>query len=160
MAVEKKETGKAVETKAPAAKAPVAKAAEAPKAAAPAAKAEEPKAAAPAAKAAPKAAAEKKPAAKKETVKKDTVKKTAAPKKETVKKAPAAKKEEPAAKVVIEYAGKSIVAKDVLDAATKAYTESHKGVAIKNIDIYVKPEENVAYYVVNGEGSDDFRVEL
>ena len=143
MAVEKKETGKAVETKAPAAKAAAAKA-EAPKAAAPVGKAEAPKAAAPAAKAAPKAAAEK----------------TAAPKKETVKKAPAAKKAEPAAKVVIEYAGKSVVAKDVLDAATKAYTESHKGVEIKNIDIYVKPEENVAYYVVNGEGSDDFKVEL
>lgn len=149
MAVEKKETGKAVETKAPVAKA------EAPKAAAPAAKAE-----APAAKAAPKAAAEKKPAAKKETVKKETVKKTAAPKKETVKKAPAAKKAEPAAKVVIEYAGKSVVAKDVLDAAIKAYTESHEGATINNIDIYVKPEENVAYYVVNGEGSDDFKVAL
>lgn len=153
MAVEKKP----VETKAPAAKA----AAPAAKAAAPAVKAEAAKAEAPAAKAeAPKAVAEKKPAAKKETVKKETVKKAAAPKKETAKKAPAAKKAEPAAKVVIEYAGKSVVAKDVLDAATKAYAASHKGVAIKNIDIYVKPEEGVAYYVVNGEGSDDFKVVL
>lgn len=157
MAVEKKEAVKTAETKAPATKA-------APAAKAPAVKAEAPKAA-PAAEAvkeapATKAAAEKKPAAKKETVKK-----TAAPKKETEKKAPAAKKpaakkSETAAKVVIEFAGKSVVAKDVLEAATKAYTESHKGVEIKSIDIYVKPEENVAYYVVNGEGSDDFKVEL
>lgn len=157
MAVEKKEAVKTAETKTPAAKA-------VPAAKAPAVKAEAPKAA-PAAEAvkeapATKAAAEKKPAAKKETVKK-----TAAPKKETEKKAPAAKKpaakkSETAAKVVIEFAGKSVVAKDVLEAATKAYTESHKGVEIKSIDIYVKPEESVAYYVVNGEGSDDFKVEL
>lgn len=160
MAVEKKEAVKAAETKAPAAKtAPVAKAA------APAAKAEAPKAAAEEVKAAPAAKAAAPKAAKKETVKKETVKKAAAPKKETAKKAPAAKKPaakktETEAKVVIEFAGKSVVAKDVLEAATKAYAESHKDVEIKSIDIYVKPEENVAYYVVNGEGSDDFRVEL
>lgn len=154
MAVEKKETGKTVETKAPAAKtAPVAKA-EAPKAAAPVAKA-----------AAPKAAVEKKPEAKKETIKKDTVKKTEAPKKETVKKAPAAskpaaEKAAPAVNVVIQFAGKSVPAKDILATATKAFTESHKGTAIKSIDIYVKPEDSAAYYVVNGEGSDEFKVEL
>lgn len=141
MAVEKKETVKAVEKKAPVA-------------AAPAVKAE-----------APKAAAEKKPAAKKETVKKETVKKEAAPKKETVKKAPAAKKPaakkaEPKTSVVIEYAGKSVVAKDVLAAAAKAFAKSHKDVTVKTMDVYVKPEEGVAYYVVNGEGSDEYKVIL
>lgn len=155
MAVEKKETVKSVETKASVAKAPAPAAKATPEVSA-AVKAEAPKAAEPAVKAAPKAA-EKKPAAKKETVKK-----TAAPKKEAVKKASVSTvtETETTAKVVIEFAGKSIAAKDVLEAATKAYAESHNGVAIKNIDIYVKPEENVAYYVVNGEGSDDFKVEL
>ena len=96
-------------------------------------------------------------------------KKAAAPAKETVKKAPAkkapakkapAKKVEPKASVVIEYAGTQIVAKDVLAAATKAFKAANKGVTIKTIEVYVKPEENVAYYVVNGEGSEDYKVEL
>lgn len=83
---------------------------------------------------------------------------------ETTKKAPAkkapAKKADPKACVVIEFAGKKIVAKDVLDKAVKAYAEAHKGAEIKTIEVYVKPEENVAYYVVNGEGSDDYKVTL
>lgn len=83
---------------------------------------------------------------------------------ETTKKAPAkkapAKKADPKACVVIEFAGKQIVAKDVLDKAVKAYEAAHKGVEIKTIEVYVKPEENVAYYVVNGEGSDDYKVTL
>ncbi|MDO4267583.1 MAG: DUF6465 family protein [Eubacteriales bacterium] len=84
---------------------------------------------------------------------------------ETAKKAPApkkapAKKVEPKASVVIEYAGSQILAKDVLDAATKAFKAANKGVTIKTIEVYVKPEENVAYYVVNGEGSEDYKVSL
>ena len=61
---------------------------------------------------------------------------------------------------MIEYAGTQIVAKDVLAAATKAFKAANKGVTIKTIEVYVKPEENVAYYVVNGEGSEDYKVEL
>lgn len=83
---------------------------------------------------------------------------------ETTKKTPAkkapAKKADPKACVVIEFAGKQTVAKDVLDKAVKAYEVAHKGVEIKTIEVYVKPEENVAYYVVNGEGSDDYKVTL
>ena len=86
-----------------------------------------------------------------------------APKAETkepaAKKAPA-KKADPKACVVIEFSGKQIVAKDVLDKAVKAYEADHKGAEIKTIEVYVKPEENVAYYVVNGEGSDDYKVIL
>ena len=88
-----------------------------------------------------------------------------APAKAEVAKAPAAKKApakkaDPKACVCIEFAGKQIVAKDVLDKAVKAYAEAHKGAEIKTIEVYVKPEENVAYYVVNGEGSDDYKVIL
>ncbi len=82
-----------------------------------------------------------------------------ATKKAPAKKAPA-KKADPKACVVIEFAGKQIVAKDVLEKAEKAYEEAHKGAEIKTIEVYVKPEENVAYYVVNGEGSDDYKVTL
>ena len=84
------------------------------------------------------------------------VKAEAAP---AAKKAPA-KKADPKACVVIEFSGKQIVAKDVLDKAVKAYEADHKGAEIKTIEVYVKPEENVAYYVVNGEGSDDYKVTL
>lgn len=109
-------------------------------------------------KAAPVKADEKKePAPEKTTEKKES----AAPKKEEApKKAPAAKKVEMKTAVVIQYAGKEIVAKEVLEAATKAFKTANKGVEIKTIEVYVKPEENVAYYVVNGEGSDDYKVEL
>lgn len=103
-------------------------------------------------KAAPVKADEKKePAPEKTTEKKES----AAP-----KKAPAAKKVEMKTAVVIQYAGKETVAKEVLEAATKAFKAANKGVEIKTIEVYVKPEENVAYYVVNGEGSDDYKVEL
>lgn len=104
-------------------------------------------------------------------VKKPAEKKAAAPKKTTAaktqaaEKAPAAKKTpakkaEPKATVVIEYGENQIVAKEVLDAATKAYKANHRGVTIKTIEVYIQPENNVAYYVVNGEGSDDFKVSL
>lgn len=105
------------------------------------------------------------------TVKKPAEKKAAAPKKTTAAKTPAAektqaakktpaKKAEPKATVVIEYGENQIVAKEVLDAATKAYKANHRGVTIKTIEVYIQPENNVAYYVVNGEGSDDFKVSL
>ena len=105
------------------------------------------------------------------TVKKPAEKKAAAPKKTTAEKtqaaekAPAAKKTpakkaERKATVVIEYGENQIVAKEVLDAATKAYKANHRGVTIKTIEVYIQPENNVAYYVVNGDGSDDFKVSL
>ena len=45
-------------------------------------------------------------------------------------------------------------------AAKAAFAQAHEGVEIKSIELYVKPEEAVAYYVVNGEGSDDYKIEL
>lgn len=137
----------AKETKAPAKKAPAKKA--------------------PAKKAEPKAAA---PAAKKETVKKETVKKEAEPvKKEAAKKAPAktaaakkpaAKKAEPKAAVHFQFDGRDLVAKDVLDQAVKAYKSAHKGVEVKEIELYIVANEGAAYYVVNGEQNDDFKIIL
>lgn len=168
---ETKAAAKTAEVKAVETVAPVAE-----KAAAPVA---EVKAAEPAAA---KKAVAKKPATAKKTAAKTTVKKEAAPaaeKKTAVKKAAAPKKaaetteaapkkprgRKPAVKeavssVYIEYAGKQVVAKDVLEAAKKAYSEINKDAVIKTIEVYVKPEENAAYYVVNGEGSDQYKVLL
>lgn len=115
--------------------------------------------------AAVKKAAATKTAAKVEEVKTAVSQKTAeakketAPKKTAVKKA-AAPKKEPKATVVIEFAGKQVVAKDVLAQATKAFAKSNKGVEIKTVEIYIKPEENTAYYVINGIGLPEYKVEL
>ena len=50
---------------------------------------------------------------------------------------------------------------DLIAAAKKAYTKlGNKASDIKSLDIYVKPEEGVAYYVVNGTGSDDYKIKL
>ena len=69
-------------------------------------------------------------------------------------KKPAAKKEEPKESVVIQYGANEVVMKDVVAAAVKAYKAAHKGIEIKTVDVYVKPEENAAYYVVNGDDSE------
>ena len=62
--------------------------------------------------------------------------------------------------VVVEFSGKQIMAKDVLKKAEEAYLAAHKGVGIKTLELYISPEQNAAYYVVNGEASKDFVIKL
>jgi cell envelope opacity-associated protein A len=50
--------------------------------------------------------------------------------------------------VCLQYAGREIELSDIL-AKVKASCEGES--AIKDIRVYVKPEENMAYYVVNGD---------
>jgi len=95
-------------------------------------------------KAPAKKAEPKKEAAKKETVKKETVKKAAPAKKATTKKAV-----EPA--VVVQFGGQEVNMATVIENAKKAFeAEGNKVSSIKEIQIYVKPEEYAAYYVING----------
>lgn len=90
----------------------------------------------------------------------------AAPAKKAPAKKPAAKKAapkqaaEPKAAVHFQFDGKDLVAKDVLDRALAHYKEIHKDVEIKTIELYIVASEGAAYYVVNGEGSDDYKVVL
>lgn len=92
------------------------------------------------AEAAPK---EEKPVA--EEAKKATAKKAPA-KKTTVKKKEVEKVEE----VYIQFQALEITTKDVLDKAKKAYVaEGHRESSIKSIRLYIKPEESMAYYVIN-----------
>ena len=52
---------------------------------------------------------------------------------------------------------------DISEIAEKAYKEYkrvHKRKVVTDFHIYVKPEEGAAYYTVNGEGSEDFKVDL
>ena len=105
--------------------------------------------------------AEKAPKAEKavKAVKEEKPAKAAAKKEEKAKK-PAKKEADPKTTVFIEYQDKQILAKDILKLAQKDFKKKHRGETIKTLEIYVKPEENVAYYVVNGEGSSDYYVEL
>ena len=85
------------------------------------------------------------------------------PKKETAKKAPAKRTTAKDIKtsVVVQFAGKEVTEKDLIAAVKKAYTKKGNKVGdIKTIEIYVKPEESTAYYVVNGVGADDYKIEL
>ena len=84
------------------------------------------------------------------------------PKKET-KKAPAkrAAAKDIKTSVVVQFAGKEVTEKELIAAVKKAYTKKGNKVGdIKTIEIYVKPEENAAYYVVTGVGADDYKIEL
>ncbi len=92
------------------------------------------------------------PAAKKEAAKKETVKKAPA------KKAPA-KKAETVQKVYVQYGGKEILTSDLAEKATQIWVEmGHRASSIKSLELYVKPEDMAAYYVINGK--DTGKIEL
>lgn len=85
-------------------------------------------------------AAEKKPAAK------------ASAKKPAAKKAAA--KKDMKVNAYVEFYGKQVEEKTIIADVKKVWTKSgHKVGDIKTIDLYIKPEENAAYYVINGTES-------
>ena len=85
-------------------------------------------------KAPAKKAATKKAAAKVEAV-------------ETEKK-PAARKKTATAKVYVQWEGAEVMIADVVEKIKAEYKAEHDDV-ITSFDIYVKPEEKMAYYVIN-----------
>lgn len=138
-----KETAKDTVKKATEAAAPAAKAVK--EATAPAAKAVK-EAAAPAAKAVKEAAA---PAAK--AVKKETEKAKAAVKK-------AAAKKDVETTVSVQFSGKSYTTQELVAIAKDVwkYDLKQKASDFKSVELYVKPEENLTYYVINGEHTGSF----
>lgn len=70
------------------------------------------------------------------------------------------KKIEPVLKTIVQADGKDIDVSTIAADALKAYKSVHKRKVVNEFVVYVKPEENAAYYTVNGEGSDDFKIEL
>lgn len=97
-----------------------------------------------------KKAAAKKPATKKAT--------TTTAKKTTAKKEAA----EINATYVLQFSGKEVVASDILETVKKVWVDKFQGKLeeIKTIEIYIKPEEHRAYFVVNGLSNGDYFVEL
>lgn len=128
------------------------------------AKAEEVKAA-PAAKEEKKAPAKKAAAPKKEAAKKAPAKKAEAPK-AAAKKAPAKKAAAPkaaakkAATLYVQFADKSYSMDELVKIAEDVwvYDLGKKAADMKSVEIYVKPEESRAYFVVNGEENGSFLI--
>lgn len=92
-------------------------------------------------------------------------KKAAAPKKETAKKVAPVKKEttvKAATKVSVnlQFAGKEYKAEDFEKMAKDVwqYDLGKKVADLKSVDLYVKPEENKVYYVMNGDVTGDFDI--
>lgn len=101
----------------------------------------------------------KKAAAKKTTTRKTAAKKTTA-KKDTVKKTTAAKKTAVKETVHVQFADKSYTAEDLVKIAKDVWKyDLHQKVAdFKSVELYVKPEESVVYYVINGEVQGNFGI--
>lgn len=111
-------------------------------------------------------AAAKKPAAKKTAPAKEPAEKATpaqkAPAKTTEKKTTSKKTKAVEAKtaVTFEFNGKQLLAKDVLDRAMKAFQETNKDTEIESFELYIVASENAAYYVVNGVGSDEYKISI
>ena len=107
----------------------------------------------------------KKTAAKKTTAKKAPAKKTAAAKKttakkETVKKEAPAKKEAVKETIHLQFAGKNYTTEDLVKIAKDVwkYDLNQKVGDFKSVELYVKPEEQVVYYVINGDVTGSFGI--
>lgn len=152
----KKATAKVVAKAAPAAKVAEEKKPEV-KAAAPVKEAEVKKAEVK--KAAPAAKAEKKAPAKKAPAKKTAEKKAAAPAAKTAeKKAPVKKAAKVEETVNFQFSGKSYTPDDLMKIFKDVWKYDMNGREedIKNVELYVKPEENTTYFVVNGSITGSF----
>lgn len=93
-------------------------------------------------------------AAKTKTTKaKAAAKTTAAPATETK-----AKKTTCKTSVCVEMNGLSVAITDIQNAAKKAVKE--KGLEASELKIYINAAEQAAYYTVNGEGGEDYKIDL
>ena len=102
-------------------------------------------------KAPAKRAAAKKPAAKKAPAKKVAAKKETAPKE-------AVKQEEVKETVNFQFSGKSYTPDALLSICKDVwkYDLNGKEEDFKSVELYVKPEENTTYYVINGDITGSF----
>jgi hypothetical protein len=85
-------------------------------------------------------------------VEKETAAKKPAAKKTAAKKAPTAKQtvnEE----IYVQFWGKEVITKDVVESIKKVWTDEmgKKAADLKDLKVYIKPEDNGAHYVINGD---------
>lgn len=95
-----------------------------------------------------------------ETAKAATAK-TATKAKKTAKKAVAKKKNEVTRSAVLQFGGSDYKVEEIIDKAQAAFKAENKRKAVSDIKVYIKPEENAAYYVVtSGESEYVGRIDL
>lgn len=75
-------------------------------------------------------------------------------KKRACKKAPATK-----ATITIQYQGKDYTDSDIIEACKADYAANGFDDVVETLDIYIQPENGIAYYAVNGFGGDK-KIEL
>ena len=63
-------------------------------------------------------------------------------------------------KIVFQFYGNNVDADEVLKKATKAAQKACTDKQIKSLEVYINGHENAAYYVVNGEGKSEYRIDL
>ncbi len=105
-----------------------------------------------------KTAAKKAPAkAAEKPAKEAAAKKAPAKKAATTKKAPA-KKAEVKQSVNFQFSGKSYTPEELLKICKDVWTYDLNGKEedFKSVELYVKPEENTTYYVINGDITGSF----
>ncbi len=113
-----------------------------------------------------KKAPAKKVAAPKKAAEKKEVKAEAAPaaeKKAPTKKAPAKKaaaKKEMKAEIAVQFAGKSYTQDELVKIAKDVwrYDLKQKAADLVSVELYVKPEESMVYYVFNGTECGSFAI--
>ena len=113
-----------------------------------------------------KAPAKKAAAPKKETkavAEKKEVKAEAAEKKAPAKKAPAKKaaaKKEMKTEIAVQFAGKSYTQDDLVKIAKDVwkFDLKQKAADLVSVELYVKPEESMVYYVFNGTECGSFAI--
>ena len=76
------------------------------------------------------------------------------------RKATESKKAEPTLKTIVQVNGKDIDVSTIAADALKSYKSVHKRKVVNEFVVYVKPEENAAYFTINGEGSDEYKINL
>lgn len=81
--------------------------------------------------------------------KKEPVK--AKPKKTAPKKA---EKKEAIQNIYVQFGGKEILTSELVEKVTEKWVSlGHRASSIKSLNLYVKPEDQAAYYVINGKES-------
>lgn len=61
--------------------------------------------------------------------------------------------------VVMEFSGKHIAEADLYKQAKQIWTDAgNKTSAIKSLKLYIQPENNVVYFVVNDDFTGDFAI--
>lgn len=139
--VEQPETGKAADTKTATAETPAASAAKENGAKKPATERKKP--------GRKPAAEKKKPGRKPAAAKKETAAKTTTTRKAAVKEI-----------VHVQFSGKAYTTEDLVKIAKDVwkYDLKRKVGDFKAVELYVKPEESVVYYVINGEEKGQFNI--